>query len=127
MSNKELVIKLVDLEFSLVNYIEEHKKLKFKSHRDVNRIITANKLCCTYGFAVQYLYRVAVKFIPKYVRNTELLLDEITKLKDEVENKELKDLRFGLQPKYKFSEEETELNTLMLRHQLRYLSRWDDR
>lgn len=85
MSNKELVIKLVDLEFSLVNYIEEHKKLKFKSHRDVNRIITANKLCCTYGFAVQYLYRVAVKFIPKYVRNTELLLDEINEIKDDEE------------------------------------------
>ena len=126
MNNKELVIKLVDLQVDLVKYVEKHTNLKCKTHRDFDRVITSNKLTCTYSLAVKNLYNNAVKFIPGYAFNTELL-DEIVKLKNEVENSELKDLRFGLEPQHKFSEEERELDTLMLQHKLNYFSCWNDK
>lgn len=126
MNNKELVIKLVDLQVDLVKYVEKHTNLKCKTHRDFDRVITSNKLTCTYSLAVKNLYNNAVKFIPGYAFNAELL-DEIVKLKNEVENSELKGLRFGLEPQHKFSEEERELDTLMLQHKLNYFSRWNDK
>ena len=116
MNNKELVIKLADLQIELVEYVEKHTNLRCLTQRDFHRILTNNKLTCTYGLATKNLYNNVVEFASS---NLELL-NEVEKLKSEVENSSIKDLRFGF-PQKNITEEERELHTLMLRHQLKYI------
>lgn len=114
MENKMLIKNLVKLQILCVRWVERHTSLLCKTHRDIDRIITANKLTCTYGVAAENLYTN----IKKYCSNSNYLLEEILKLKDNINNSNIKDLRFGVEPQKQFTEEEKELDTEMVKRKL---------
>lgn len=110
MNNIDIVRKMVKLQVLCVRYVERNTTLKCKTHRDMDRIIMGAKLTCTYREAAENLYNN----IKKYCSNSALL-EEILKLKESIDNSNIKDLRFGLEPQKKFTDEEKELDTEMLK------------
>lgn len=105
MENKEIVKELVKLQILCMRWVERNTTLKCKTHRDMEKILTNNKLTCTYGEAVENLKTN----ITKLCNNSPYLLEEIIKLENEVNNSDIKSLRFGVEPQKKFTEEENEL------------------
>ena len=114
----KLVKKLAKLNILCVRYVERHTNLRCPTWRDVNRVITANKLTCKYGDAVNNLY----KNIMKLCKNSEYLTGEIIKLKEEIEQSNIKELRFGVLPQKKFTERESELDEGLIKCQFYYNS-----
>lgn len=114
----KLVKKLAKLNILCVRYVERHTNLRCPTWRDVNRVITANKLTCKYGDAVNNLY----KNIMKLCKNSEYLTGEIIKLKEEIEQSSIKELRFGVEPQKKFTEHESELDEGLIKCQFYYNS-----
>ena len=105
MENKEIVKELVKLQILCMRWVERNTTLKCKTHRDMERILTNNKLTCTYGEAVENLKTN----ITKLCNNSAFLLEGILNLEKEVENSPIKSLRFGVEPQKKFNKEENEL------------------
>jgi hypothetical protein len=114
----KLVKQLAKLNILCVRYVERHTNLICPTWRDVERVITANKLTCTYSYAVDNLY----KNIKKLCKNSNYLMSEVIKLKEEIENSNIKELRFGLEPQKKFTELESELDMELTKYHLLYNS-----
>lgn len=114
MEDIKLVRKLVKLQILCMRYVERHTSLKCRTQRDIDRIITSNKLTCTYGEAIENLYNN----IKKYCKNNSYLMEEVLKLKSNIDNSNIKEYRFGLQPQKKFTEKEKELDYEMLKRML---------
>ena len=113
-----LVKQLAKLNILCVRYAERHKHLVYSTWRDVERFITGGKPACTYEYAVNKLYENANKLC----KNSDYLVSETIKLKEEIENSTIKELRFGLEPRKKFTELENELNTELTKYHLLYNS-----
>lgn len=111
MENINLVRRLTKLHILCMRYVERNTSLKCKTFRDMDRIITGNKLTCTYGEAVENLQ----DNIKKYCNNSSYLTEEILRLKKDIENSNIRDLRFGVEPQRKFTKEEKELDDEMLK------------
>ena len=111
MENIELVRKLTKLQILCMRYVERNTSLRCRSFRDMDRIITKNKLTCTYREAVENLQ----DNIKKYCNNSSYLTEEILNLKENMNNSSIKDLRFGIEPQKKFTEEENRLDEEMLK------------
>ncbi|MFT8349242.1 hypothetical protein [Clostridium saccharoperbutylacetonicum] len=111
MENKMLIKDIAKLQILCTKWVERHTSLKCKTFRDIERVITANKLTCTYGEAVENLYNN----IKKYCNNSNYLVEEILKLKENMNNSDIKDLRFGVEPQKKFSDFEKELDMEMIK------------
>lgn len=118
MDNKELVAKLVKLQVLCLRYVERNTTLKCNTYRDMNRIIMKNKLTCTYEEATENLY----ENISKYCKNSDYLMKECLNLKDGIESSNIKTLRFGLEPQKKFTKEEKEFDTELIKRQLFYIN-----
>lgn len=114
MENKILIKDLVKLQILCVRWVERNTFSQCKTHRDMDRIIMGNKLTCTYSTAVDNLY----DNIKKYYIISEYILEEISKLKENIANSNIKDLRFGLEPQKMFSDLEKELYTEMIKRKL---------
>lgn len=114
MENKDLIRRLVKLQLLCVRYVERHTTLKCDSKGGMNRLLMKNKLTITYGEAVQNLY----DNIEKYCSNSKYLIDAAFKLKQDINNSTIKTLRFGYEPQRKFTEEESVLDTEVIRRQL---------
>ena len=113
MTNKEMVERLAELQILLVRDVERNTKLRYKTDRDLNRIITKNKLVCTYKGGVNNLLETAKKF-----SKNESLIENIEDLKEEILNSDIAELRFGLEPQRKFSDIESELDIALTLKQL---------
>lgn len=59
-----------------MRWVERNTNLKCSTNRDIERILTSNKLTCTYIEAVENLK----KNILKYCSNRSFLLEEVIKL-----------------------------------------------
>lgn len=110
MENKEIVKELVKLQILCMRWVERNSSLRCKTHRDMERIITNNKLTCTYGEAVENLKTNIVK----HCNNNSYLLEGIINLEEVVENNPIKSLRFGVEPQKEFNKEEKELDRYKL-------------
>ncbi len=89
-----------------MRWVERNTNLKCSTHRDMERILTSNKLTCTYIEAVENLK----KNILKCCSNSSFLLEEVIKLEKIIREDEIRNLRFGIEPQKKFSDEEKELD-----------------
>jgi hypothetical protein len=79
----------------------------------MDRVLTNNKLTCTYHQAVENL-----KSNIKMYCKSDYLLESVLKLEAEIEDSNISNLRFGLEPQKKFSDLEKELDTEMLKRKL---------
>ena len=113
-----LVKQLAKLNILCVRYAERHKHLVYSTWRDVERFITGGKPACTYEYAVNKLYENANKLC----KNSDYLVSETIKLKEEIENSTIKELRFGLEHRKKFTELENELDIELTKYHLLYNS-----
>lgn len=110
MENKEIVKQLVKLQILCMRWVERNTNLKCSTHRDMDRILTSNKLTCTYGDAVQNLKDNIIRFCGE----SSYLLEKVAKLQEEITESSIKDLRFGLEPQKNFTQEEKELDNYKL-------------
>ena len=111
MEHLDIIRLLVKLQILCVRYVERHTNLRCNTHKDMDRIIMNNKLTCTYGEAVENLYNNIIK----YCKENSYMTEEVLKLKDSINNSNIKELRFGLEPQKKFTEEERHLDYEMLK------------
>lgn len=116
MTAEKLVQQLSKLNILCMRYVERHTSLRCITWRDVNRIIMGGKLTCNYNDGVNNLY----KNIMKFCKNSKYLTEEITKLKGEIEQSSIKNLRFGLEPQKRFTQLEDELNRVLINSQFYY-------
>lgn len=106
MNNKELVKQIVKLQVLTIRYVNRHTNLICKTHADAERVLTSNKLTCTYLQAVENLREIIIK----HCKDSNYLMQSILKLKQDVLNSDIKDLRFGYNPQKRFTEEELALD-----------------
>lgn len=112
MKKEEMVKMLVKLQILCIRHVERNTNLRLYTHRDMDRILMNGKMTCTYGDAVINLE----SNIFKYCKTSSYLMDEISKLKTIIEESDIKNLRFGLEPQLKFSKEESILDTAVLKY-----------
>ncbi|KHD34375.1 hypothetical protein NL50_17470 [Clostridium acetobutylicum] len=103
--NKELVYRMVKLQILCARWLERNTTLRFPTVADVDNILLAGRKYATYNDAIKHLKTK----IDKYCKN-EYLSKEIDKLDKEIESSAIKDFRFGLEPKNKFSKIESDLD-----------------
>lgn len=116
MENNEMVKLLAKLQVLCMRYVERNTQLRCYTMRDMERIITANKLTCNYGDAVDNLY----DNIKKYCGSCSYLMDNALQLKEAMHNSDMKNMRFGIEPVKKFTEQEKELDSELIKNQLFY-------
>lgn len=107
MNNKEIISQLVKLQILTIRWVERNTNLRCATHRDIERVITSNKLTCTYLEAVENLK----SNIKKYCNTSSYLMEEVLKLEDIIKQSNIKDFRFGVEPQKKFINEEKELDS----------------
>lgn len=118
MENKKLVKEMVKLQVLCVRWIERNTKVELETYGDLDRIILEGKFTTTYKDGVKNLR----KNIENLCKN-EYLLEAVLKLEDDINNSEIADLRFGLEPQRKFSDLEKELDMEMLKRKLFMLNK----
>ena len=106
MNNKELVKQMVKLQVLTIRYVSRHTNLICKYRNDAERILTKNKLTCTYLQGVENLKENMMK----YCKNNSYLMQSVLELQEKILNSDIKDLRFGYNPQKRFTTEESELN-----------------
>lgn len=110
MSNEDLVYRLVKLRHLFVLEVERNTDLVCKTYRDLDRIFMKQHLCISYGKAIENLIGCITRFYP-----TSMFKEEALSLKDDILNSPIRDLRFGLRPQRRFTEEELALDNYLLR------------
>lgn len=100
-----MVKQLVKLQMLTMRWVERNTNLTCSTHRDTERILTANKLTCTYLQAVDNLKNNILKYC-----DNNYLTEEVLRLEISIKNSTIKDLRFGVEPQKKFTEEENKLD-----------------
>lgn len=109
MKDKEIVKQLVKLQILTARWVERHTNLRCATHRDLERILTSNKLTCTYATAVNNLKLNIEKYC-----DSNYLYEEVIKLENIISTSDIKNLRFGIEPQKKFTEEEKKLDDYKL-------------
>ena len=118
MNRKEFVKTMVKVQVLSVRYVERHTNMMCVTQRDMNRFLMQNKLTCNYSFALETLETQ----IHKYCNDFKYIKDMLKTLKDNIETLELNELRLGLEPQKKFTEEENDLEMLRIKYLLFYLN-----
>ena len=118
MTNMEIVKKMAKLNILCARYSERHNIIRCKTWRDIDRLITGNKLTIKYKDAADVLYNN----ISKICGANEYLVKSALELKAEIYNSDIKDLRFGLEPQRKFTDEENKLDQELIRQKFFYNS-----
>lgn len=117
--SKELVERIAEQHILLIRDVENNTSLKCPTHRDVDRIVMANKMFTSYGEAVDNL----ILAMDRYNVKNKNLRTELHKLKEEVINNPVKELRIGLVPANKpQTEEEMKLDRVYLIKKLEMLA-----
>ena len=106
MTNMEIVKKMAKLNILCARYSERQNIIRCKTWRDIDRLITGNTLTIKYKDAADVLYNN----ISKICGANEYLVKSALELKAEIYNSDIKDLRFGLEPQRKFTDEENKLD-----------------
>ena len=114
MDNNDIVKELVRLQILCIRWVERKTTLKCLTQRDMDRVLTSNKLTCTYGLAIANLK----SNIFKYCDNSTYLKESVIKLEEIINNHPIKDIRFGLEPQKKFTKEEVQLDIYKLQQTL---------
>ena len=99
LEEKQLIERLVKLQ------LEVGKKLNVKTHGQLDKILTGKYFTVSYGEAIDNLINLA----------TGKDLEDAEKLKKEIMESDLKDLRFGEKTQKKFTEDEEGLALFLLR------------
>lgn len=102
---KLLVKELVKLQVLCSRWVERNTNLRCDSIGHLESILMGNKYTCTYLFAVESLK----KNINKYCKNS-YLEEKVSELENKISSSKIKNLRFGISPQSKFTEEENTLN-----------------
>ena len=118
MTNMEIVKKMAKLNILCARYSERHNIIRCKTWRDIDRLITGNKLTIKYKDAADVLYNN----ISKICGANEYLVKSALELKVEIYNSDIKDLRLGLEPQRKFTDEENKLDQELIRQKFFYNS-----
>lgn len=118
MNNKDIVSKLVKLQILTIRWVERNTSLVCATQRDIERVITSNKLTCTYLEAIDNL-KTNIK---KYCNTSSYLIEEVLKLEEIIKQSDIVNLRFGIEPQKKFTEEEKELDNHKIKRTLFMLS-----
>ncbi|HBG2132321.1 TPA: hypothetical protein KPJ62_002647 [Clostridioides difficile] len=101
-----LVKRLVNLQLRF-KYGAEKKNTKiFRTYRDLDKILTGERMYRTYGQGIDIL----INNIEKYLKDDTELLNECLKLSKEIKASGLSNLHFGLEPKMPFTPLENELH-----------------
>lgn len=74
--------------------LQDHEKNSV-TNGDMERILTSNKLTCTYLEAIENLKSNIIK----YCNNSAYLMEEILKLEISIKNSDIKNLRFRIKRK----------------------------
>ena len=84
------------------NYVESTTNLICETTREFERILMKNKTHCTYEKGIENLcYWISV-----YASNNKELLTKARDLYIKIKDSDIKELRFGLEPQKRFTEEE---------------------
>lgn len=110
---ERIVCDLAKAHILLIRYVERNTTLRVMTMRDMERVLQGGSLTCTYGKAIANLKQHAYKLV-----ENETLLSLIVDLEKEINENDIRDLRFGIQPHKPFSSIENELDNLLLRRQL---------
>lgn len=113
MENKKLIKEMAKLQVLCVRWIERNSKIEFETYGDLDRILLEGKFTVTYKEGVKNLK----KNIENFCKNN-YLLEAVSKLEEDINNSEISSLRFGLEPRIKFTDLEKELDMEMLRRKL---------
>lgn len=113
MVNKKMVQQMVKLQVLCVRWVERNTNLRCSTFADMDRILQAGKLTTTYGEAIKNLK----KNIEQYCKNS-VLIEEVSKLEEDINNSDIKELRFGIEPQRKFTPIEKELDNERIKRQL---------
>lgn len=111
---KELVKELVKLQVLCMRFVERNTNLSCATHRDLDRILTSNKMCVTYLEGATNLK----ENIFKYCNDNKYLTESIVDLEEKIKGSEIKNLRFGLEPQKKFTDVEKNLANYMIKRTL---------
>lgn len=114
MTEQEMIETLAKLQMLCVNYVERNTSLRIEDTRSFDRLIQSRHLVCTYGDAAKNL--ATNMFV--FCQGSTYLVNMAKKLKIEILNSNIKDLRFGIEPQKKFSTKENEYFILLSKMQL---------
>lgn len=107
MKSEDIVKRLVELQVYTMRWVERNTELRCFDSRGMERLITKNKLTCTYLYAAETL----VETIKTYCKS-DYLLEEAIKLLDIVKISDIREHRFGYNPQNRFNEEEDRLDNI---------------
>lgn len=113
MNNKKIVHQMVKLQVLCVRWVERNTDFRCSTFADMDRILQGGKLTVTYGEAIKNLK----KNIEQYCKNT-VLVEDVIHLEEAVNNSNIKELRFGIEPQMKFTDIEHELDNERIKRQL---------
>lgn len=114
MNENELLVKeLIKLQILCMRWVERHTNLRCVTYRDMDRILKGGKLTITYKDAVKNLKMN----IDKYCKN-DYLINSVLELEENVNNSEIYNLRFGVEPQRKFTELEYKLDSFIIKRTL---------
>ncbi|MCC0665549.1 hypothetical protein [Clostridioides sp. ZZV15-6597] len=102
-----LIKRLVNLQLHFKDRAEEEKTKMFKTHRDLDMILTDNKMYCTYMQGINTL----INNVKKYLKDDEELLNECLQLSKDISVSGLNNLRFGLEYAKPFTDLENRLHS----------------
>lgn len=112
--NRILVKELVKLHILCIRYVERNTNLICKSYRDIDRVLTKNKLVVSYAEGVSNLK----ENILKYCSDNQFLLESVADLEEKIIKSEIAELKFG--DNRSDVELENDLNNWQLRCQFFY-------
>lgn len=113
MTNMEIVREMVKLQVFCVRLVERTTNLECKTHGDMDRILMGGRFTITYKEAINNL-RINIE---KYCKNG-ILKNHVLNLQHEINNSEIANLRFGMEPQRKFTELESQLDEEILKRKL---------
>lgn len=108
--NEFLVKELVKLNILYIRWIERHTNYRYVTHRDLEKPLFKGTRTATYGEATENLKNdILKKCENEYIRNS------ILKLEESIKNSQISNLRFGVEPKKRFSKLEQELDSFSMK------------
>ncbi len=90
---ERIIADLVRLQFIVIRYIERNSNIKYRTHRDLENVLTGGVPTVTYSKAIDNL----LKHSRMRIHDNDDIINNIVELKDKIDNSEIKDLHFGWQ------------------------------
>ncbi|APH14019.1 hypothetical protein NPD5_3828 [Clostridium sporogenes] len=89
---ERIIADLVRLQFIVIRYIERNSNIKYRTHRDLENVLTGGVPTVTYSKAIDNL----LKHSRMRIHDNDDIINNIVELKDKIDNSEIKDLHFGM-------------------------------